>query len=152
MDGNQREHQTTDLLVCPPQPKTCRWQLTWRGNWKFHHISASLNRDRSSWSLRLQSNRSQLEMTVPWVDRMEEPQERKKEKYQELVEDCQRNSWRTGCMPVEESSWGFACHSLSKACATVGITCVNRKWGINNNMEATKKVSSCLKKGEKWGQ
>ncbi len=32
-----------------------------------------------------------LELTVPWEERMEEAQERKREKYQELVDDCQRN-------------------------------------------------------------
>lgn len=42
-----------------------------------------------------------LELTVPWKERMEEVQERKKAKYQELVEDCCKNRWRTRCMPVE---------------------------------------------------
>lgn len=37
---------------------------------KLHHISASLNWDQTlPWTLRPQSNRSQLEMTVPWVER-----------------------------------------------------------------------------------
>ncbi len=35
-----------------------------------------------------------LELTVPWEERME-VQERKREKYQELVEDCWRNRWMT---------------------------------------------------------
>jgi len=42
-----------------------------------------------------------LELTVPWEERMAEAQERKRAKYQELVEDCRRNRWRTRCMPVE---------------------------------------------------
>lgn len=42
-----------------------------------------------------------LELTVPWEDRMEEAQERKREKYQELVEECRRNGWKTRCVPVE---------------------------------------------------
>lgn len=32
-----------------------------------------------------------LELTVPWEERMEEAHERKREKYQEVVEDCCRN-------------------------------------------------------------
>lgn len=32
------------------------------------------------------------ELTVPWKERMEKAQERKREKYQELVEECWR-SW-----------------------------------------------------------
>jgi len=54
--------------------------------------------------------------TVPWEERMEEPQERKREEeYQELVEDCHKNGWRTRCMPVEVGSRGLAGHSHSKA-------------------------------------
>ena len=56
-----------------------------------------------------------LELTVPWEERIEDAQERKREKYQELVEDCRRNGWRTRCMPVEVGSQGFASHSLNKA-------------------------------------
>lgn len=66
-----------------------------------------------------------LELAVPWEEKMEEAQERKREKYQKLVEDCQRNGWRTRCMPVEMGSRGFASHSLSKAYSTLGITGVN---------------------------
>ncbi len=45
---------------------------------------------------------------------MEEAQERMREKYQELVEDCRRNGWRTRFWPVEVGSRGFASHSLSR--------------------------------------
>lgn len=55
-----------------------------------------------------------LELTVPWEDRMEEAQERKWEKYQELVKESGWNGWRTQCMPVEGIQ-GFSNHSLSKA-------------------------------------
>ena len=67
-----------------------------------------------------------LELTVPWEERIEEAQERKREKYQELVEDCQRNRWKTMCMPVEVGSRGFASQSLSKAYGTLGITGANQ--------------------------
>ena len=95
-----------------------------------------------------------LELTVPWEDRMEEAQERKREKYQGLVKDCRRNGWRTRCMPVEVGSLGFASYSLSKAYGTLGITGANRKRAINNNAEAAEKTSRWLwlKRGESWGQ
>ena len=64
--------------------------------------------------------------------------ERKREKYQELVEDCRRNGWRTRCMPVEVGSRGFVSHSLSKA---LGITGANRRRAISNNVEAAEKAS-----------
>lgn len=93
-----------------------------------------------------------LELTVPWEERMEEAQERKREKYQELVEDCRRNGWRTRCMPVEVGSRGFASHSLNKAYGTLGITGVNRRRAIGNNVEAAEKASRWLwlKRGEQW--
>ncbi len=95
-----------------------------------------------------------LELTVPWEERMEEAQERKREKYQELMEDCRRNGWRTRCMPVEVGSRGFASHSLSKAYGTLGITGANRRRAIGNNVEAAEKASRWLwlKRGEQWGQ
>ncbi len=95
-----------------------------------------------------------MELTVPLEERMEEAQERKREKYQELVEDCQKNGWRTSCMPVEVGSRGFASHSLSKAYGTLGITGANRRRAIGNNAEAAEKASRWLwlKRGEQWGQ
>lgn len=42
-----------------------------------------------------------LELTVPWEERMEEAQERKRGKYEELLEACRGNGWKTRCMPVE---------------------------------------------------
>lgn len=82
-----------------------------------------------------------LELTVPWEERMEEAQERKREKYQELVEDCRRNGWKTRCMPVEVGCRGFANYSLSKAYGTLGITGENRRRAIGRNVEAAEKAS-----------
>lgn len=67
-----------------------------------------------------------LDLTVPWEERMEEAQARKRAKYQELVEDCRRNGWRTTCMPVEMGSRGFANHSLSKGYRVLGIRGLTR--------------------------
>lgn len=63
-----------------------------------------------------------LELTVPWKERMEEAQERKRDKYQEPVEAYQRNRWKTRCMPVEVGCRGMASYFLSKAYGTLGIT------------------------------
>ena len=95
-----------------------------------------------------------LELTVPWEERMEEAQKRKREKYQELVEDCWRNGWRTRCMPVEVGCRGFAGHSLSKAYGTLDITGANQRRAIGTSVEAAEKASRWLwlKRGEQWGQ
>lgn len=42
-----------------------------------------------------------LKLTVPWVERMEEAFERKKEKYNSLVSDGHRKGWKARCLPVE---------------------------------------------------
>lgn len=70
-----------------------------------------------------------LELTVPWEERMEEAQEKKRTKYQEQVEDCHRNGWRR-----------FASHRLSKAYGVLGIIGLQRKSAINNNVEAAEKA------------
>ena len=53
-----------------------------------------------------------LEPTVPWEDRMEEVQERKRAKYANLVAECRRNGWKAHCEPVEVGCRGFASQSL----------------------------------------
>lgn len=75
---------------------------------------------------------------------MEEAHERKREKYQELVEDCRRNGWRTRCMPVE----------VGTQYGTLGITGANRRRALSNNVEAAEKASRWLwlKRGEQWRQ
>lgn len=40
-------------------------------------------------------------LTVPWEECMEEANETKRAKYQELVEECRRQVWQTCCEPLE---------------------------------------------------
>ncbi len=59
---------------------------------------------------------------------MKEAQDRKRAKYQQLVEDGGgRNRWKTKCMQVEVGTRGFAGQSLGKACSVLGITDANRR-------------------------
>lgn len=55
-----------------------------------------------------------LEITVPWEERIEEANERKRAKYQELVEECRERGWRTFYEPIEIGCRGFAGRSLCK--------------------------------------
>ena len=45
-----------------------------------------------------------IELTVPWEERMEEANERKREKYQDLVDECKEKGWKTWCWPIEVGS------------------------------------------------
>ncbi|KAK7901244.1 hypothetical protein WMY93_018013 [Mugilogobius chulae] len=48
-----------------------------------------------------------IELTVPWEERMEEANERKRDKYEELKSNCQNRGWRAKCWPVEVGCRGF---------------------------------------------
>lgn len=53
-----------------------------------------------------------LELTVPWEEQTEEANERKRTKYQELLEECRGRGWRTFYKPIELGCRGFAGRSL----------------------------------------
>ncbi|TWW80087.1 hypothetical protein D4764_10G0011170 [Takifugu flavidus] len=61
-----------------------------------------------------------LELTVPWEERIEGANERKRAKYQELVEECRGRGWRTFYEPIEVGCRGFAGRSLCKVFGRIG--------------------------------
>ena len=92
-----------------------------------------------------------LELTVPWEERMEEASERKREKYAELVEECQRRGWRAQCLPIEVGGRGFAGRSLCRA-YLLGITGVRKRRAISAASEAAEKASRWLwiRRDKEW--
>lgn len=44
-----------------------------------------------------------LELTVPWKEHVDEANDRKLIKYQELVQECRRQGWKTFCEPLEDA-------------------------------------------------
>ncbi|XP_061902037.1 uncharacterized protein LOC133649222 [Entelurus aequoreus] len=85
-----------------------------------------------------------LELTVPWEDRMEEAQERKRAKYADLVADCRRNGWKARCEPIEVGCRGFAGKSLHRVLGLLGICGLHRRRAIKNILEASEKASRWL--------
>ena len=71
-----------------------------------------------------------VELTVPWEERIEEAYERKRLKYQPLVDECIERGWKTWCLPVEVGCRGFAGQSLWRAFRLLGITGMARKRAI----------------------
>ena len=67
------------------------------------------------------------ELTVPWEDREEEANERKRKKYLELVEQCPSHSWKASCEPIQVGSRGFAGHSLHKIYTLLGFYIYEQK-------------------------
>ncbi|XP_060744927.1 uncharacterized protein LOC132858560 [Tachysurus vachellii] len=92
-----------------------------------------------------------LELTVPWEDRMEEAFERKRAKYEGLVNDCHNQGWKARCLPVEVGCRGFAGQSLYRAYTALGITGERRR-AICNSTEAAEKASRWLwiKRADPW--
>ena len=62
-----------------------------------------------------------IELTVPWEENIEVACERKLEKYQELVEQCKVNKWRTACHPIEVDCRGFAGRSVCRVLSRLGM-------------------------------
>ncbi|KAK0150652.1 hypothetical protein N1851_008245 [Merluccius polli] len=93
-----------------------------------------------------------LELTVPWEERMEEANERKRAKYTELVEECRRRGWRARCVPIEVGCRGFAARSLCKVYSLLGITGAHQRKAIKTTTEAAEKASRWLwiKRGDPW--
>ena len=65
-----------------------------------------------------------IELTVPYEERADEAHERKRLKYQELVEQCQEKMWKTWRFPIEVGCRGFHIQSVLR---TLGSSCARRK-------------------------
>ncbi|XP_024141063.1 uncharacterized protein LOC112154399 [Oryzias melastigma] len=93
-----------------------------------------------------------IELTVPWEDRMEEANERKRAKYAELVAECRSNGWKARCEPVEVGSRGFAGQSLPRTLKLLGVKGQLCRRAIKNIIEAAEKASRWLwiRRGDPW--
>ncbi len=93
-----------------------------------------------------------MELTVPWEDRLEEANERKRAKYAELVEECRSSGWKARSEPVEVSCRGFADQSLLRTLKLLGVKGQLCRRAIKNISEAAEKASRWLWiwRGDLW--
>ncbi|XP_049336392.1 uncharacterized protein LOC125802421 [Astyanax mexicanus] len=93
-----------------------------------------------------------LELTVPWEENIEEANERKRAKYQELVEECRGGGWKTFYEPIEVGCRGFAGRSLCKVLSRLGIVGAAKKRAIKSASEAAEKATRWLwmKRADPW--
>ncbi|XP_019617765.1 PREDICTED: uncharacterized protein LOC109465064 [Branchiostoma belcheri] len=84
-----------------------------------------------------------IELTVPWEDRMEEANERKRMKYQEPVSRCREKGWKTWYFPVEVGCRGFIGQTLWKALGQLGVAGKKRR-------EVTKRVTKTTVDASLW--
>ncbi|KAI4872170.1 hypothetical protein NFI96_031011 [Prochilodus magdalenae] len=104
------------------------------------------------WSSSLPQEVKELKAHFPWEDRMEEGNERKRLKYDELVEDCRRKGWKARCEPIEVGCRGFAARSLCKIYTLLGITGAAKRKAIKSTTEAAERASRWIwiKRSEAW--
>nr|XP_014269084.2 uncharacterized protein LOC106676625 [Maylandia zebra] len=93
-----------------------------------------------------------LELTVPWEERIEEANERKRGKYQELVQECRGRGWKTFYEPIEVGCRGFAGRSLCKVLGRLGVAGAAKKRAIQAVSEAAEKATRWLwiKRADPW--
>ncbi|XP_062848878.1 ankyrin repeat domain-containing protein 26 isoform X2 [Trichomycterus rosablanca] len=93
-----------------------------------------------------------VELTVPWEDRVEEANERKRAKYSELVAECRSKGWKARCEPVEVGCRGFAGQSLPHTLKLLGVKGQLCRKAIRNIIEAAEKASRWLwiRRGDPW--
>ena len=83
-----------------------------------------------------------IELTVPWEERIEVAFERKRTKYDDLKNECERSGWKTWCLPVEVGSRGFIANSVWSLSKSLGLTSQVRK-KLANNIGTAAERSSC---------
>ncbi|KAI8516257.1 hypothetical protein Bbelb_048380 [Branchiostoma belcheri] len=84
-----------------------------------------------------------IELTVPWEERCEEAYERKKNKYQELIDECRSKGWQAWLFPVEVGCRGFPARSVWKLFTAIGVKGKERKVAVRKLVEE-KKVAGSL--------
>ena len=92
-----------------------------------------------------------IELTVPWEERIELAYERKRTKYDDLKEQCEKAGWSTWCAPIEVGCRGFVGKSVWKMSKLLGIKGTARKKLSRLCEETTERASNWiwLKRNEK---
>ena len=80
-----------------------------------------------------------VELTVPWEDRIEESHQNKGQKYDHIVAEAIQNGWRAHCFPVEVGCMSFPAKSFSWMLRSLGLPstkCKNhhRHWKSGRTM------------------
>ena len=85
-----------------------------------------------------------IEPTVIREDHIEEANERKRLKYDELRELCTSKGWAARCLPVEVGVRGFSAQSVHHLLSVFGVKGKERRTIVKNISEAAARASSWL--------
>ncbi|XP_077380867.1 uncharacterized protein LOC144020874 [Festucalex cinctus] len=146
-----------------PCPQTARGLLHTASDWQLQvdlgkqlkfpqHIAATSLRPDMIITSEASRHLIMLELTVPWEERMEEANERKRAKYQELVEECRGRGWKIFYEPIEVGCRGFAGQSFCKVLGRLGVSGAAKKKAIKSVSEAAEKATRWLwlKRADPW--
>ena len=81
-----------------------------------------------------------IELTVPREENVDVACERKLKKYQELVEQCKCNKWRTACYPIEVGCHSFMGRSVCRILNQLGMIGEKKRKAIRTISESAKKA------------
>ncbi|KAI8482700.1 hypothetical protein Bbelb_395800 [Branchiostoma belcheri] len=96
-----------------------------------------------------------VELTVPWEENIQVAFERKKTRYEELVQQCRLNGWKTQLYPVEIGVRGFAGSSLLRLCRDLQIRGKAQAQLVRRVSEEVEKSSFVIwlrRKDKNWKQ
>ncbi|GAA6111674.1 uncharacterized protein LOC122132692, partial [Tachysurus ichikawai] len=85
-----------------------------------------------------------VELTVPWEEGYEKAAERKRAKYQQLVEGCRDKGWTCWLMTVEVGCHGFPAQSVWNLLTKVGLRGRLRKAAVRKLGEAAERACCWL--------
>ena len=85
-----------------------------------------------------------VELTVPWEERCNQAYERKKAKYEDLIQECRQTGWKAWNYQVEVGCRGCPAPSLGKMFQDVDIVVYARKLAIKKASQSAEKSSSWL--------
>lgn len=85
-----------------------------------------------------------VELIVQWAECIDEAQERKRTKYQELAEQCRGQGWTTCCEPIDIGCRGFAGRSLCRVLTKLGTVGLAKKKAIKLITDAAERATMSL--------
>ena len=113
-----------------------------KGCERFFPIPTSKKPDLVLWSTE-ERKVHLIELTVPHEDNIEKAHERKEQRYEELVKECEEAGWQAKHFPVEVGCRGFVAVSTRKWLGTAGL-------GPRKVAETVKLMQETVEKASHW--
>lgn len=141
-EKESRSNQATGILITASDWEI-RVDLKKRLQFPGEIVQTTLRPDIVIWS-KATKQVIMIELTVPWEERIECANERKRTKYDELKTECERAGWKTWCTPIEVGCRGFLGKSIWTMSKLLGIKGNNRKQLSKQCEQTTERASNWI--------